>query len=220
MAMGFAGKPISVEDLTSQVLTASKNGTLQSDLIAASRRRGMMAVRLSGLPSILQEVGAGYPVIIFENLAFNWFPRWHYALVVGYDLEHEDVVLHDGPTAYRHWGMRKFERSWKYSGYWGLVVLPPGELAVSADELTNSEAAAGLEESGRTEEAAVSYRQLLRRWPDSLVALIGLGNIAYARHAYRESASYLRQATKAHPESKIASSNLETAERALEDSNP
>lgn len=211
MAMEHAGKPVSVEDLASQVFTPGKEGTMQQDMLGGARRQGMLAVQIQGLPSLLKEIQAGHPVIVFLNLGLSWYPIYHYALVTGYDLGDPAIVMHSGSTPSKVWNMKKFERSWRLGQYWGLVVLPVTELSAAASELEHSAAAAGLEALGRGREAEIVYRNILSRWPKSFGALIGMGNLAYARGQFERSVAYLRRAVEAHPESAAAWHNLALA---------
>lgn len=214
MAMDFAGKPIPVETLAPQVFTPGKEGSLQQDMLGGARRQGMLAVQIQGLPSLLKEVEAGHPVIVFLNLGLSWYPIYHYALVTGYDLSDPAIVMHSGSTPSKVWNMKKFERSWSLGQYWGLVVLPVTELSAAASELEHSSAAAGLEALGLNREAETVYRNILKRWPNSYGALIGMGNLAYARGQFGQSVAYLRRAVGAHPESAAAWHNLALAEGA------
>ncbi len=215
MALQWAGASVSMQEIAKEVYTPGMRGSLQLDLVSAARRNGMMALPLEGLNDLLQEVAAGHPVIIFENLGLTWFPQWHYAIVFGYDLTREEVLMHSGPEANKRWDLRHFERSWMLGDYWGLVVLPPGQLGASAGELTHATAAAALEQIGKIQEARKAYLSLLQRWPSSLVALVGLGNISFVEKDYVASVRYLRLATKAHPESIAAKNNLLVAESEL-----
>jgi len=216
MAMQWAGKDILPQELLSQVFSQSEKGSLQSDMISASRRQGMMAVAIEGLPALLKEIEAGHPVIVFENLGVSWMPQWHYAIVFGYNLQEKKILMHSGPDAFKEEDMADFELSWRLGQYWGLVILPPDELSATADELTHASAAAALESLGRTEEAQTSYRAILNRWPNSLPAYVGLGNIFYQQKLYRESVSYLQKAVRVSPESAAALHNLELAKMALD----
>jgi tetratricopeptide (TPR) repeat protein len=214
MALNFQGKKVQVEELSSQVYTPGMKGTLQTDMITATRRQGLIAIPINDLESLFKEVRAGHPVIVFENLALSWWPQWHYAIVFGYDLSRETVLMHSGPEKNKEWDIRKFERSWKLGDYWGLVVLTPEELSASANELTHANAAVGLEQMGRKEEALIAYKMMLNRWPTSLTALIGLGNLAFEQKNYAESIRYLKRAAKEHPTSVPARHNLLVAQSA------
>lgn len=214
MAMNWIGVKISADDLARQVYTPGMKGSFQSDMISASRRNSMMAVKIEGLSALLSEIHAGHPVIVFENLALTWLPQYHYALVYGYDLDQEVAIMHSGPEKGKRWDLRKFERSWMLGDYWGLVVLPPGKLSASGSEIAHLQAAAGLEQISKTEEAHKSYSAILERWPESLGALIGLGNIAYTRKDYLVAVTYLRHAVSLHASSAAAWRNLSIAEAA------
>lgn len=214
MAMNWAGKNISVQQVADEVYTAGKKGSLQMDLIGSSRRQGLVAIPIQGMNALLQEVAAGHPVIILENLAFSWFPRWHYALVTGYDLKVPEVIMHSGADRSKHWSMRKFERSWVYGNYWGLVVLPLTKLAASADDLAHATAAAALEQLGKNAEAEIVYANILKKWPASLPALIGMGNTTFARGDFAAATAFLRVATQRFKNSAVAWHNRAIAEGA------
>ncbi|MNK99810.1 hypothetical protein D3C87_1202250 [compost metagenome] len=184
-------------------------------MVSASRRQGMMAIPIQDFSNLLNEVAAGNPVIVFENLSVSWLPQWHYAVVFGYDLQEEKVLMHSGSEAFKRWDFRKFERSWQLGDYWGLLVLPPGKLSVTANELAHLKAAAALEQVGKVGEAGLSYQAILKRWPQSLGGLIGAGNVSYQEKDFIKSSEALLLATKYHPQSSAAWHNLSVAQRAL-----
>jgi ABC-type bacteriocin/lantibiotic exporter with double-glycine peptidase domain len=215
MVASWAHHDVPLEQLIQQVYTPGMEGSLQTDMISAARRQGLMAVPLQGFTNLLTEVSAGHPVIVFENLALSWMPQWHYAVVYGYDLDKQTVLMHSGPEKGKVWDIRKFERSWRLGDYWGLVVLPSSQLAATATELGLVKSAASLEQMGFLEQAEDAYETILNKWPQSLAALIGAGNIQYAKKDYRASEKYLLLATKFHPESAAARHNLEVARQAL-----
>lgn len=213
MVMNWNAHPVSVDELVPQVYTPGMKGSFQTDMISAARRQGMMAVQIQGLNSLLSEIAAGHPVIVFENLALTWAPRYHYAVVYGYDLHEQIAIMHSGPEKGKRWDLRKFERSWMLGDYWGLVVLPPGQLSRTGSELAQASAAAGLESLGKDQAAEKSYKAILQRWPESLPALIGMGNIAFKQKNFKNSVEYLQRAIKAHPDSSAAQNNLAVAQK-------
>lgn len=215
MAIGAIGKSVDLPTLTEQVYSPNAKGTLQETMIASARRQGFLAVPINGLVDLLKEIEAGHVVVIFENLGIQWIPQWHYALVTGYDLSTQTLVLHSGPNANEQIKMKEFELSWKLGNYWGLVVLPPGELSASADEFTHLRAAAALEKLEKYSEAEKAYQGILSRWPNSLIARIGLGNVYYNQQKYSLAVRYLKKATKLHPTSTEARNNLQIASQAL-----
>jgi len=215
MALRHSGKTAHVDEIAAQVYTPGKKGTLQQDLLGSARRQGMVAVQIQGIPSLLRELAAGNPVIVFMNLGLSWYPIYHYALVTGYNLTEPSVWMHSGKSKDKEWSMRKFERSWELGNYWGLVVLPPSRLSASGSELEHSAAAAGLEAVGKNSEAETAYATVLQQWPDSFGALVGMGNLTYARGEARRAEQFLSRVVKAHPERSAGWHNLAVAQSAI-----
>ena len=215
MVLKWSGHDVGVDSLSTQVFTPDVNGSFQADMISASRRSGMVAIPIEGLTALLEEVKSGHPVIVFENLSVSWLPQWHYAVVFGYDLFNHRIIMHSGAEAFKYWDLGTFERSWKLGNYWGLVVLPPDQLSATASEFAHVTAASVLEQLGKTESAEKAYHQILQRWPKSLIARIGLGNIAYSKKEYSKAVDLLRQAVVDHPDSAIVWHNLVFAEAAI-----
>ena len=134
MVLSWSGLPVTQEEIAAQVYTPGREGTLQSDMVAGARRHGRLAVPVTRLSDLTAELAAGHPVVVFQNLGFGWFPVWHYAVAIGYDLSSGDLVLHSGLDARRAMPLATFERTWARGDHWALVVLPPEELPAAADE--------------------------------------------------------------------------------------
>lgn len=206
--------PVDIEKLSAQMMTPGKEGTFTTDVISAVRRQGMIPVKITDLKSVLTEISQGQPVLVFQNLGFSWYPNWHYAVALGFDLTGPDIILHSGEKKFQKMDMRMFERSWSLTNNWALVVLQPGALAATADDLEHVFGISGLEVLEKFEEAQLSYETVLKKWPQSLAALIGMGNVLYAKEDFQGSASYLIKATTYHPLSRTAWHNLATAQGA------
>jgi hypothetical protein len=206
--LSWSGLPVTQDEVGAQVYTPGREGTLRSDVVAAARRNGRLAVPVTRLADLTAELAAGHPVVVFQNLGLGWFPVWHYAVAVGYDLTSSDLVLRSGLDSRRVMPLRAFERTWARGNHWGLVVLPPGELPIAADEVTVLRAATGLEQAGRFREAAAAYAAIAERWPDSLAAWIGLGNAAYAAGDLDDAEAAFRTATDRYPNAAAAWNNL------------
>jgi Peptidase_C39 like family/Tetratricopeptide repeat len=208
MVLSWSGPPVTQEEIAVQVYTPGREGTLQSDMVAGARRHGRLAVPVTGLSDLTAELAAGHPVVVFQNLGFGWYPVWHYAVAIGYDLSTGDLILHSGLDARRALPLATFERTWARTDHWGLVVLPPEQLPASADVMAVLRAATALEQAGRTREAATAYAAIAERWPASLEAWIGLGNAAYAAGDLEAAENAFRTATERHPDAGAAWNNL------------
>ena len=210
MALNAAGVAVTPEALTGQVYLPERKGSLQVEMLASARRHGLMAYELAPeLKDVLAEVAAGNAVIVLQNQGlWSFYPYWHYAVVIGYDLEKREVLLHSGTRARRGMPFGLFEFLWIDGQRWSMVALPPGRLPASARETKFAIAAAALEKTGRTAEAQQSYAALVQRWPANLVGLMGLGNTAYALGNIAQAETAFRKATVAHPLAAAAFNNL------------
>jgi tetratricopeptide (TPR) repeat protein len=158
---------------------------------------------------VLAEVAAGNAVIVLQNQGlWSFYPYWHYAVVIGYDLEKNQILLHSGARARRPMPLGLFEFLWIDGQRWSMVALAPERLPASAREANFATAAAALEKAGRNAEAQLAYAALLERWPGNLIGLMGLGNTAYALGRTAEAESAFRTATVAHPLAAAAFNNL------------
>ena len=210
MALNAAGVAVTPDALTEEVYIPARKGSLQVEMLAGARRHGLLAYELAPeLKDVLAEVAAGNAVIVLQNLGLWAFhPYWHYAVVIGYDLEKQQILLHSGTKARRAMAIGLFEFLWIDGRRWAMVALAPGRLPASAREASYATAAAALEQAGRIAEAHRAYEALLERWPANLVGLMGLGNTAYALGRTAEAETAFRTATAAHPLAAAAFNNL------------
>lgn len=209
MALNAAGAKVAPQDLTPQVYLPGREGSLQVELLAATRRNGMFAYELAPkLDDVLTEVAGGSPVVVLQNLALSWYPMWHYAVVVGYDLQRGVIILRSGLEQRQVLPLTTFEHTWKRSGYWAMLALPPGKVPRTATEVAYLSAAVALEKTGQPKSAEAAYESALGRWPLNLTARIGMGNAAYAQGDITRAEEAYRQATLDHPDSQIAFNNL------------
>lgn len=209
MALNAAGAEVTPQDLIAQVYLPGRAGSLQVEMLAAARRNGLLAYQLAPqLEDLLAEVAAGSPVVVLQNLALSWYPIWHYAVVVGYDLPRAEIILRSGLQPRQLLPLTTFEHTWKRSGYWAMLALPPNRMPRSATEDAYLSSAVALEQAGWPQNAEAAYQAALNRWPDNLSARIGMGNTAYTQGDVPRAEKAYRQATLDHPESAVAFNNL------------
>jgi tetratricopeptide (TPR) repeat protein len=147
-------------------------------------------------------------VLVLQNLGLSWIPRWHYAVVIGYDLTEKTLTLHSGETARREIDWSLFIRTWKRADAWAVLALPPGKLPETAREVSYVNAVIGLEQAGRWQDAADAYTAALNRWPGSLGALVGLGNCRYEMGNLEQAERAFRRALNIAPKNAAACNNL------------
>lgn len=211
MAAHAAGVRVLPGRLVEQVYLPGRKGSLQLEMLAATRRQGLLAYPLAPrLEALLREVAGGHPAIVFQNLSLPVYPVWHYAVVIGFDRERNTLLLHSGLTERMEMSLFTFERTWARGDYWSMVAVDPARLPVTAEPEAHAAAAATLERvDPRAAQAA--YTRALQAWPTHRAALLGAGNTAYALGQLDRAVSAYQTATRLHPDFADAWNNLAQA---------
>ena len=126
------------------------------------------------------ELAHGTPVLVLLNLALPWWPRWHYAVLVGYERSSQTVWLHTGTRARERWGWQTLEATWARSGHWGLLALPPERLPAQVTASGLLAAVLAFEHSQGAEAAWPAWQAAQRRFPADLPLGLGHGNALLA----------------------------------------
>lgn len=207
--LAATGVAVTPDELAAQIYLPGRKGSLSVELLATPRRYDRLAYKLQPeLGQLLQEVSHGHPVLVLQNLGLQWIPRWHYAVVVGFDLDEESVVLRSGRNERVITAMPTFERTWRRSDYWAMTALKPGEMPAAPHALPYLQAIVGLERAGHWVSAITSYEAAARQWPDNLTVWMGLGNGRYALGQLAAAEQAYRQALQLDPQYAPAHNNL------------
>ncbi len=209
MVLNHQGAALTPEQLAPDIYLPGRQGSLQIELVAATRRQQKLAYVLEPrLDALLTELAAGRPAIVLQNLGLNWLPRWHYAVAIGYDLDRRELLLRSGDERLQRLPLSTFDRTWERGGRWALLVLSPGELPASVEPARYLAAANDLESTGQTAAALTAFDAAARRWPDQLAAHIGAGNCAWRLGDFATAERHFRTASERHPQSAAAFNNL------------
>lgn len=209
MALGAAGFGVTPEALQDEVYIPARQGSLQEEMLAAARRQGAFALRIKPrMEALLTEVASGRPVVILQNLGLSWLPRWHYAVVIGYDLPRQEILLRSGPNARESMTLTTFEHTWARSNYWGMLTLAPGQLPVDADPDAVADALVEMEKYSRPGLMLHAYQRALERWPQQAVLQMGAGNSAYQTGDLMQAETIFRSMANQHPLNAAALNNL------------
>lgn len=207
--LGWAGQSVTPQYLAEQLYIAERKGSLQIELLAATRQQGLLAyVHPNGYDDLWRLLEHGVPVLVLQNLAFSWYPQWHYAVVVGYDAGQRKVLLRSGRNRLRRESLTDFARSWEASGHWMMSVHRPGELPPGAQEAELLAAASALESTGQRPAALQFYRAATQQWPNSMLAWMALGNAHYQSADYEAAQAAYQRAGQVAPEHPAPSHNL------------
>lgn len=197
------------EQLKDQVYIPARQGSLQIEMIAATRRHGLIPYVLRPeLEEVLREIRNGRPVLVMQNLGLSWYPAWHYAVLVGYNLQDEELVLRSGIIERYVMSIHTFERTWQRAQRWALLALRPGELPVQPDEWRYLKAIVGFEQLRNWPVLAAAYETGLQQWPQSRELNMGYGNARYIQGDLSHARSLYAAVLAAHPEYAPAHNNL------------
>ena len=207
-----SGVAVTPEMLADEVYIPKRKGSLQPELIAAARARERLPYVIDmKLEDLLAEVAAGRPVLVLQNLGLKRLPVWHYAAVIGYDLDRGEIALRSGKTQRLAMSVSEFERTWSLAGRWGVVALVPGTGPARPDLHRYMRAAAAFEELGNVVAAERSYLYARGQWPQAALPWLGLANIAEARGQLVEAQRAYLEAVEHDPADPIARNNLADA---------
>ena len=205
-SQGLNTNPDILRDL---VYIPGREGSLQVEMVAGARSHNMLVYTLDGeLESLLREVEAGNPVLVMQNLFYNWWPQWHFAVVMGFDPEKQTIILHTGTRERHETSVEVFANTWARSDNWAAVILPPDQITATATALQYLSAANDLETTGRTNAAMAAYRTAERRWQDQPAAILGQGNIAYTRQHVQQARKHFDRLVTKFPNEAVGWNNL------------
>lgn len=183
---GYRQDPVAIAP---QTFIPDLQGTLQIEMAAATRQLGLLAYTQRGsMSQLLSLVAADMPVIVLQNNSISWWPQWHYAVVIGYDLESAELILHTGVTPNYRLDFATFERTWQRGQYWLLLMLPPEKTSNQLDPFLYTKAAQDLLSTQQHKAAAgisaktgaiagvSALESATRQWPDYWLPYFLLGN--------------------------------------------
>lgn len=183
------------EELRAKVYVPKRQGSFQIEMIAATRQYGKLPYQLDpSLEDLLREVGAGNPVLILQNLAFESLPQWHFAVVVGYDLNRSEIILRSATSKRWTTSLSNFEQTWRKSNYWALVVTGADKVPPTASVSKWLAAGLDLEKMKHYQQAQQSYRAATRNWPLQDKPWLALSNLFYKQKRYQDASATLKQA--------------------------
>jgi hypothetical protein len=180
MVSGYYGVSLDQRALARQMVIPDREGTLGVELAVAARRQGFATYTgptdLSGMLLLLKQ---GQPVIVLQNLGLDIWPVWHYAVVIGYDLQARSLSLRSGDNALVEQSFYTFDATWARGGRWSLLVSPADRVPFHATPRLLVEAAEGLAQAAQPDAALTHYDAGLQRWPSDPALWTARGNRHY-----------------------------------------
>lgn len=210
--LAAAGVAVAPDELVAQVYVPARRGSLTIEMQAAPRRYDRIAYELQPeLAAIIGELDAGRPVLVLHNYGLPFWPRWHYAVVIGYDAGSQRLLLRSGTERRQQMGAAHFMRAWDNADRWALVLLRPGELPSAVQPAPYLAAAGAFERAASPAAALQAFDAAVARWPQEPLAWVGRGTARYRGGAWREAADDYVQALRLDPALAGARNNLAMA---------
>ena len=207
--LGASGITVTPDTLSAQVFLPGRQGSLQIELVAATRRAGRIPYIVDGTPqALVAELQAGRPVLVLQNLQTRSFPVWHYAVLVGLDPGDNRVYLNSGAEQSMPVAAPEFLRTWDWAGRWALVALRPGELPAGAQAARYIDAVLSYEEVAGAPAAVPAWEAANRRWPQEPLPYLALGNDAHASDNLRAAAAFYQRGLQFNPQHSALANNL------------
>ena len=187
------GVRTSPEALLPSVYLPGRKGSLKVELVAAARQQGQLVYPLRPeLDALLAQVAAGNPVLVMQNLGLDWYPQWHFAVVVGYDRARQELILRS--ATHKRWttDFTAFDRTWARAERWAVLTLPPDRLPAEAQLGVWLQAASDLEQTAQHAAAETAYRTAIDHWPQEALPGFALANLRYAQGDRKTAEAELR----------------------------
>jgi hypothetical protein len=207
--LGAAGVDTAPADLVPQTYLPGRHGSLQLELIASARRHQRIPYVLApDARALFAELDAGHPVLVLQDLGVGPLHVWHYAVVIGYQREPQQVVLRSGVTERLVMPYADFVRTWRKSAHWAAVILASDALPATASADPYAESVVPLEALGHFDVARTAYATALSRWPDNLLALFGLANTEYRLGRLTAAEAAYERLLRLAPDNPVVLNNL------------
>lgn len=188
---GITSDPASLKD---DVYVPGKQGSFAPEIRAAARTRARLPYKIdASLDGLMHVISDGYPVLILQNVGLGFAPVWHFAVVIGFDRAKDVFILRTGPHYRYEMSSTKFERRWRLADYWAITLLGPDDFPGWVERQQFEAQLASMENQWQSHMEAI-YQRMLTRWPESTMALLGLGNIAYGNGDVGSAGSYYDRA--------------------------
>ncbi|MEQ9464352.1 MAG: PA2778 family cysteine peptidase [Haliea sp.] len=196
-----SGVTTTPEALAPEVYLPDRLGSLQLELRASARRAGRIPFTLPvGPEALLAELEAGNPVLVLQNLGLRSLPRWHYAVVIGFEPAQQRIILRSGTERRRLERWSRFMASWERAGFWGLVIPQPGKLPASGSAEHTARELARQEAQLEPAVARAGWERALVRWPGEADILFATANVRRAQGDPHGAAALYRRLLFTAPE--------------------
>jgi len=218
MVLRHLGREAPFDEIAPKLFLPGRQGTLQLDMLSLARTYGVTPYIIDPtITALVEEVSRGRPVVVLENFGFKWRPVWHYSTVTGYDLTEKTVVRKSGIRERSVTPIIVFEHLWKAEGYWGFVLLAPGDVPARPNRDRWFLALSDSERHMSPTDAEKSWRAFISEFPTHGLGHAALGNVDFNGGKFQDAAKKYKDALALEPNNSRIATLAETVFiRALE----
>jgi len=202
--------------LSPSLYIPKRHGTLQLEIIASIRSHNRVPYQLHPqIDAIGAELRAGRPVLVLQDLGWDIWPVYHYAVVIGM-LTDGSLILRSGTTERLITDREDFVKTWEKAGRWAMVALKGGQLPADHDIERYLSAVARIEAIGNIPLAEECYKAVLALHPSNDTAIFGLANTMFVQADYATAATLYSYLLRRDPSRAAAANNLAESLAALQ----
>jgi tetratricopeptide (TPR) repeat protein len=207
--LAYEGLPVDAASLAPAVYIEGLQGSLQAELLGATRRHGLVPYPLEPDPAaVFAELQSGKPVLVLQNLGLRRVPVWHYAVVIGFDRERDRVLLRSGAERRRSEPIGRFLRSWQRADQWAFVAVHPAQLPATATPERYIRALSGAADVLEPAAADAAFATAVAQWPQDGLVLFAAGGRHAAAGRWDAAAASYETLLELEPEHAAARNNL------------
>lgn len=134
---------------------------LQQNMQTLAREYGLVVYPLDDeLSALLEQVAAGYPVLLRYTGGTAFWSGPRYGILVGYNRQKQTVLLRSGMDRRQLMSFSSFESAFKSAGGWAVLVQRPTQLPANVNAQRWLKAADELAGAGQEREAARATKAL------------------------------------------------------------
>lgn len=120
---GQGGRRVTVESVAAAIYSPSARGVLGFDLELYAQKLGFVALEPPRtIEAIRERIDGGLPVIVLVDYGQSLFQQNHFMVAKGYT--EGGILFNSGRRENLVLSVGEFEKIWRRSGYWSLVIRP------------------------------------------------------------------------------------------------
>lgn len=167
-----------------------------------------MAIESTKRADLFELLDGEIPVIVLLNQGTAASPVWHYAVVIGFDIDRQLVILRSGRTKREVMKISTFYEFFKNGGHWKLIAVPTTMVPPGVSEDTYIKSAYDLEQTLDDEIVQFAYETAVKKWPQSLMVKLAAANYFFDKYHYEIAHDLYADVLKQDADEPIALNNM------------